>query len=213
MTCPLCEGKSTAPYSKDHQRSYLLCADCSLVFVPRQELITLEKEKHRYDAHENGIQNDDYKQYLGKVAREIAPHLTPGMAGLDFGSGPSFILSEHFREQGVTVRSYDLFYHRKESVFETTYDFIVMSEVIEHLREPQRELARLRTCLKPQGLLFIKTCLRPRSVAEFEHWFYKRDITHVQFFSMVTFEAMGKKFSLSEALKIGKDLYLLSDDT
>jgi cyclopropane fatty-acyl-phospholipid synthase-like methyltransferase len=213
MTCPWCLGNSLEAFSKDERRSYLVCLDCSLVFVPRSELISPEKEKLRYDAHENGLQNEDYKKYLGKVVSQLSSYLSPGMRGLDFGSGPSLILSELFRHQGIEVESFDLFYHNDQRVFEKSYDFIVMSEVIEHLREPRLELERLRRCLKPQGLLFIKTCLCPQSVNEFEKWFYKRDVTHVQFFSKDTFYVLGKELSLAEAEDIGTDLFLLRDNT
>jgi 2-polyprenyl-3-methyl-5-hydroxy-6-metoxy-1,4-benzoquinol methylase len=38
-----------------------------------------------------------------------------------------------------------------------TFDLCVMNDVIEHVREPQKTLARLRELLKPGGVIFIAT--------------------------------------------------------
>ncbi len=66
------------------------------------------------------------------------------------------------------------------------YDFIVASEVVEHLHYPRQELDRLWSCLKPNGLLGIMT-KRVIDQEAFSRWHYKSDPTHVCFFSTETF--------------------------
>ncbi|HEX9113642.1 MAG TPA: class I SAM-dependent methyltransferase, partial [Nitrospirota bacterium] len=72
------------------------------------------------------------------------------------------------------------------AALEKQYDFITASEVVEHLREPRKELDRLWQCLKPGGTLGIMT----KFVVDkgtFPEWHYKNDRTHICFFSQPTF--------------------------
>jgi SAM-dependent methyltransferase len=212
MTCPSCTGSSFSPYSKDKNSSYFLCSNCSLVFVPRSEIVSLEKEKARYDAHQNDEKDQGYRNYLKNIVARITPHINGQSKGLDFGCGRTNLLGKLFQEQEIDVNSYDLFYYPDESIFYDEYDFIVMSEVIEHLREPGSELLRLRKCLRPQGKFFIKTRFRPAESSDFDQWFYKRDITHVQFYSHESFQVLGRELSLQGPVNLGDDLYLFRDD-
>jgi SAM-dependent methyltransferase len=106
--------------------------------------------------------------------------------GLDFGSGPGPTLSKMFEEDGYKMDIYDIFYAKNEMVFDKIYDFITMSEVIEHIHNLDIELNRVWSILKSGGFLGIMTAFRPTD-EEFANWYYKRDLTHVRFFSEKTF--------------------------
>lgn len=81
---------------------------------------------------------------------------------------------------------YDPFYASDLSVFNRKYDFITATEVIEHLYHPREELERLWDCLKADGWLGIMT--KPLvSKEQFPNWHYKRDDTHVAFYSKPVF--------------------------
>lgn len=190
--CPLCSGTSV-PYHSDKQRSYEECSECGLVFVPRSELISEDAEKSRYDSHE--IDNG-YMTYLSTIAAAIMPHRDPNDRGLDFGCGKTTILADVVGN----MDSYDAFYRPEESLLQKKYDFVVMSEVIEHLRDPRGTMEQLKK-LAPK--FFIKTKLLPEK-SKFDQWFYKRDVTHIQFFSPKSFSALGFK----EWRKVGEDIYL-----
>ncbi len=101
-------------------------------------------------------------------------------------------------ERGHETDSYDPFYFPDERVFEKKYDFAVLNEVIEHLRDPSGTLERLKTIIS--GPIFVRTKLYPDSESEFAKWFYKRDITHVQFFSMKSLSFLGTVKILNEDL-------------
>lgn len=203
MICPLCSSTETELFDRDKFRSFHQCRHCSLVFVPRTELISLDQEKKRYEAHENDEEDPGYRSYLAKVAQSISKNLSQGMKGLDFGSGRTKLLAHLI---GGDIDSYDVFFHPDESLKQKTYDFIILSEVIEHLREPALELQNLKKMLNPNGILFVKTKLLPSE--DFSNWFYKRDITHVQFFSSITFNFLSGKYGFRTAEKIGDDLFL-----
>ena len=82
---------------------------------------------------------------------------------------------------------YDHFYAPNPRALDGPYDFITATEVVEHLHHPRMELARLWTILEPGGILGIMTKLMPEHKL-FAQWHYKRDPTHVCFFSRKTFE-------------------------
>jgi len=77
-------------------------------------------------------------------------------------------------------------------VFEKSYDFITTTEVIEHLHNPYEEILKLWKCLKPSGVLGIMTAFRPDE-DKFADWYYKRDATHVRFFTKDSFSWLANK--------------------
>ena len=62
--------------------------------------------------------------------------------------------------------------------------------MIEHLHDPMSELARLWALLKPDGVLGLMTAFR---VEDFAGWYYKRDLTHIRFFTPDTFAWIAKE--------------------
>ncbi len=211
MICPLCLHHESDIFCRDKKRQYNVCRSCSLVFVPRNELISPSLEKSRYESHEND-ENRQYQNYLSIIADAISQKLPAVGFGLDFGCGRTNLLANLLRNKGHEVISYDIFFYPAQNYLESQYDFIIMSEVIEHLREPSTELEKIKELLNPDGILFIKTKLLPETLKEFENWFYKRDMTHVQFFSNESLSALSALLGLSQPETIGEDLYLFRNN-
>jgi hypothetical protein len=205
MTCPLCGQSEASFFHQDKVRSYFQCAHCKLVFVPRSELVSEGQEKKRYEAHENDTSNPGYESYMEKISSAIVPHLRSQERGLDFGCGRSKMLEKILISKGLAVTSYDKYFHPLNLTGEV-FDFIILSEVIEHLRTPFEDLHGIKNLLSPGGKLFVKTRILPPS--GFDQWFYKRDLTHVQFFSEKSFEEMCLKFQLKGPSNLGPDLWL-----
>ncbi len=212
MNCPLCFSTHHTVFEIDQKRSYLLCQHCSLVFVPRDQLINDEEEKKRYELHDNSETNFDYKNYIENMAHLVHSFLKKGSTGLDFGCGITRILENSLKEKGHEVFSYDKFFLPDDSVFENKYDFIILSEVIEHLKKPFEDLMKLTTLLHEDGFIFVKTKLRPENPEKFKNWFYKRDVTHVQFFSDCSFEHLSNTLQLTKAIQIDRDLFLFRNN-
>lgn len=208
MICPLCLEKQTSLFEKVRNTNYFECTSCSLVFVPRSELISLELEKDRYESHDNSEDNQNYVHYLNEIAKRMIPHIPQGATGLDYGSGKSLILEKILNKAGFIVSSYDVFFYPNKSVFEKTFDFIVLSEVIEHFRDPHEELKKIKSLLKSGGKLFIKTKLLTNQVKDFKNWHYRRDVTHIQFFSEKSFLRLDSLFHFEMEESLGEDLYL-----
>lgn len=208
MNCPLCQHSSSTLFDQDKNRSYHNCDLCRLVFVPRTSLVTPSEEKKRYDSHQNLETDPGYRAYLHSIMNEMRPFLDERMKGLDFGCGRTRLLETILEEAGHEVDSFDLYYHPDENIWNSKYDFIVLSEVIEHLAGPREVMERLSGLLNPGGKMFVKTKECPEEVQEFKNWFYKRDITHVQFFNQTSFRVLSSIMGLRGPEKIGEDLFL-----
>jgi SAM-dependent methyltransferase len=210
MICPVCSCGQVALYDEDKFRQYFLCSDCQLVFVPREKLIAFAEEAARYEAHNND-EGEQYRQYLARIVEAIRPLLVRNARGLDFGCGKTTLLAKIFAGYGVGVESFDLYFHPRQELLQQQYDFIVLSEVIEHLHEPLSVMQQLRGLLKPHGQIYIKTKLYPPDAGAFHQWFYKRDITHVQFFNYESMGQLARLLDMQGPTKLAlDDLYALS---
>ncbi len=177
-----------------------------MVFVPRIFHLTQSAEKTEYDLHRNSLNNLGYRRFLSRLFEPMRNLLPRNAIGLDFGSGPGPTLSVMFAEAGYSMRIYDPFYADDSSVWESDYNFITASEVVEHLRNPDVNLNRLWGQLKPNGVLGLMTKLVLDRDA-FSKWHYKNDLTHVSFFSRETFEWLGEQWGVVPQF-IGADVIL-----
>lgn len=204
--CPLCLDHNTQEYSRDKFRSYFQCTHCELIFVPRSQLISPADEHARYQHHENAADDVYYQKYLQQIRDQILPTLKPSQRGLDFGCGGTELLGELFQSKNFEVDSYDLYFFPREEIWNKKYHFIILSEVIEHLRDPLTEMQKLTQLLLPQGKIFIKTKLHPGDKSLFDNWFYKRDNTHVQFFNQTSLKELAKQLKMEGPIMLGEDL-------
>ncbi|UTF61137.1 class I SAM-dependent methyltransferase [Gilvimarinus sp. DA14] len=206
-TCPLCSSRRSCEYFSEPRRSYWKCLCCQLVFVPPHFYLSAQAEKAEYDLHQNSPDDPGYRKFLSRAVNPLQQRLAPGATGLDFGSGPEPVLQIMLHELGFSVAIYDLFYAANTSVWEQTYDFIIATEVVEHLHAPGDELQRLWHCLRPGGLLLLMT-KRVIDVNAFSRWHYKNDPTHVCFFSEATFNWLADHWQ-AELTLVDKDVVIL----
>lgn len=207
LRCPLCNNSASTLYHQDRYRSYRLCGECSLVFVPPAERPDIIAEKSEYDKHENHGDDEGYRTFLSRLAGPLLEKIPAGSLGLDFGSGPGPLLASMLREAGMRVRTYDVFYDPDASVWYQEYDFITCTEVVEHLHNPDREFKRLFAALKPGGWLGIMT-KRVTDQTAFSRWHYIRDLTHVCFYSETTLRWVAEQYGASLELP-AEDVALL----
>ncbi len=203
QTCPLCEAKTVSGYFSDKRRSYLNCRRCRLIFVPREQFLSEDEEKSRYDLHQNSPADEAYRQFLSRIFNPLLERLPAGAQGLDFGSGPGPTLSVMFAEAGYPMDIYDYYYAKNPETLEREYDFITATEVLEHLKNPRQELDRLWGCLKKGGNLGIMTQCPPVNLP-FAKWRYKDDPTHICFFSAKTLQWLSDIWQ-AELNFFGKD--------
>ncbi|WP_323843929.1 class I SAM-dependent methyltransferase [Microbulbifer magnicolonia] len=154
--------------------------------MPSEFHLTQAEERAYYDLHENSLQDLGYRRFLSRCAIPLLAELPPASEGLDFGCGPAPLLAQMLAEGGHRVELYDSYYVPNKGAMKRDYDFVVATEVIEHLSAPGDELTRLWQRLRPGGLLALMT--KPVISRErFANWHYIRDPTHICFFSVQTF--------------------------
>lgn len=176
-------------------REYWHCPSCQLIHVPPQFLLDAAAEKAIYDLHENTPDDAGYRKFLSRLFTPLSNKLKAGSHGLDFGCGPAPVLAHMFREAGFSCDTFDIYYDNQPTKLQCQYDFIVSTEVAEHLAAPAQVFAQLLCCLKPNGHLAIMT-QRWDSIERFQQWTYRNDPTHICFFHEQTFQWLAQKFGL-----------------
>ena len=168
----------------------MLCPECDAVFVKPSERVSPEKEKERYETHQNDSTAAGYVDFLQKTISQIQKNFSSGSRILDFGSGPNPLMSELLRAQNYEVVSYDPYF--LPDAPREKFDVVLAHEVFEHFREPVQELAKIQGYLKSEGTFLIHSSLRPD---DFTNWWYARDFTHIFFCSEKTLRWIAKKYS------------------
>jgi len=205
--CCLCGSDQASMFYTEPQRDYLRCTHCRLVFVPPRYHLSRAQEKAEYDLHHNEVDDPGYRKFLSRLADPLMERVHVPAQGLDFGCGSGPALGAMLQERGYTISLYDSFYHPDASVWRRQYDFICATEVVEHLHRPGFELDRLWTALRPGGYLAVMTKL-VRDREAFSCWHYKRDPTHVSFFSMQTWRWWAGRHG-TEAELLGADVIFM----
>lgn len=207
MSCPLCSvpGPMNAVRGADERR-YHLCGVCHLIFADPVHRLSADRERAHYETHENSIENPGYVRFLNRLVEPMLPHLDGGMRGLDYGCGPGPTLSLMLRRQGIACDDYDPFF--ADHPLRPPYDFVVSTECFEHFHQPAAEIERIRSLLKPGGLLGIMT-EQWTTLAAFAAWYYTRDPTHVSFYHAKSFEFICRQLGFAPVWSDGTRVAIL----
>lgn len=200
----MCGSSHTDLFHRDKHREYAACTVCGIVFVPDRFVLSEVDEKKEYDLHENFNEDEGYRRFLMRAAApllECFPDCS-GVRGLDFGCGPNPLLAKILRDSPYEfhVDIYDKYYFPNTVKFEDIhrwYNFVVSTEVFEHLQSPLDVFVLLWGLLQTDGVLVIMT-KRMLSFEKFVNWHYIRDPTHISFFSEKTFLWVGEQLSNKE---------------
>jgi SAM-dependent methyltransferase len=195
--CPLCFSSSVSLAHQEGPRPYFACAQCDLRFLHPSARLPPEQEKAQYLLHNNDVSDPRYREFVRPLYEQVREHVRPGAKGLDFGSGTGPVLAGMLRRAGYEVRLFDPFFEPDAETLGGTYDFIVACEVMEHVFNPSAELRRLRRMLCSGGLLGVMTLLWDERI-DFASWHYRRDPTHVAFYSRATFLWIERFYGFSK---------------
>ncbi len=197
---------------------FFKCASCFAVFRNPQFILPENEEASRYLSHENSLENQRYLAYLSSSIEPFLKYIPENSSGLDFGCGPTrsfeYVLMHldlnresasasakktiagTYPNHTYKISSYDKYFFADDEKLQTTYDYIIVHEVIEHFVNFKQEFEDLVKRLKPKGQLFIRTELYPTNFIDFEDWYYKNDSTHVFFLALKTFNYLEKTYNL-----------------
>ncbi|MGX9462734.1 class I SAM-dependent methyltransferase [Shewanella sp. A14] len=190
-SCPLCHH-ATVAFHQDKHRQYVRCQQCLLVSVPAAFYVDETAEKAQYDLHDNDFADAGYQQFLSRTLTPLLARIKPNAKGLDFGCGEGAVLSQMAEKKGVNVENYDLFYHPNTQVLTQQYDFVCLTEVIEHIANAKQLMVQLSQLLLPGAILAVMT-KRVLSHEAFINWHYKSDPTHINFYCLETFEWLAQE--------------------
>lgn len=193
MKCAICDEVTRQLYDPQFDLTYQCCDHCGFIGQDRGQLILFEEEREEYDRHENDINNEGYVNFFKRfLDAALIPYARLG-DGLDFGSGPEPVLSQVMaRDYGTRPDIYDLHYSPEKVYQGKVYDYIVTTEVIEHVKDPKSVLRMFHQLLKPDGVVAIMTLFHEDDDDLFLKWWYRRDVTHISFFLPRTFDRMAK---------------------
>lgn len=224
--CRLCRSPSSEVFQcceekvkkgSSLSRHYWKCENCDYVFLDDSQLPSPAEERAVYDLHENSPEDAAYVAFLSQLVDPLKKHLKASLSdkeklhGLDFGCGPgptiAAMFADEFWKTRITVQNYDPIFFPKPTPWEQSFDFIASTEVFEHLHHPADTIEKLWNILKPGGLLAVMSSLR-REEVDFASWHYRRDPTHVGFFSEQTVHWLEEQFN-AELLHISRNTFLL----
>ncbi len=192
--CRLCREKAPRVAGIDKPIFYH-CPHCDLIFLDDDFIISDADEKKRYTLHLNSRANAGYvKMFRQFIDAGIKPFSVGLKKGLDFGCGPGPVLSELLAETGIEMDIYDPYFYDNREIRHKKYDLITATEVFEHLKNPRREIDFLKELLNPGGLLAVMTLFHDQ--CDFKNWWYRRDATHVCFYSTKTCRWIAEHFGL-----------------
>ena len=178
---------------------YFRCETCDLTFLDPAQRPSPEEERAEYALHQNDPDDVRYRAFLQQALGPLLPRLQPGAQGLDFGCGPGPALSIMLAEAGYPTAEYDPNFRPDAALLTRTYDFITCTEVVEHLHRPGEVFARMDAMLKPGGFLSIMT-ERLTPARDFAGWRYRRQPSHVVFYSDQTIDWMARRFGWRSSL-------------
>lgn len=212
MTCPLC-GSPSARFAAGEDRSYRHCPCCGLIFVPRAFFISREEEVRRYLEHNNSLDNAGYVAMFEKKIALLDTACPRAATVLDYGCGYEPVLKILLERRGYRADVYD------ENFFpgnppRPAYDLVISTETFEHFKTPAKEIEKILSLLAPAGHLAVMTRFYPANAdgplrEDFERWYYKRDPTHIVFYSAKTFSWMARHFGLGIVYNNGEDFVVL----
>jgi SAM-dependent methyltransferase len=204
-TCPLCNNNSPRKVQDIHTILFITCAICGTLYKHPQHHLDSPTEKSRYLAHQNDVGDLQFQKFVSPIVDAVTSNFLPQDTGLDFGAGTGPVIYKLLYDKGYhNIELYDPFFHPSTSVLQSTYDFIICCEVIEHFYEPSKEFELLYSLLRPNGNLFCMTGLIPKDI-ELKDWWYLRDTTHVVFYSEENLQWIKENFGFNK-LKIDGSL-------
>jgi len=195
--CKVCKSDSSSFIDEKTSKIYHQCLNCDYIFLDKSFYIDEDTEKKHYDKHHNNLESVGYVQmFQDLVEGFVLPKKDFISSALDFGCGEGEVLPIVLERNGIECDRYDLFYFPKKIYKDKKYDLILSTEVIEHLDKPLDMLNEILSHINESAYIILMTAFHPLNREDFLKWWYIRDITHIGFFTIKTFEYIAKELNL-----------------
>lgn len=210
MTCKICQGETTSFYDDYMKCQTYHCKACGFIFKDEEAIVSHDKELKVYQQHNNTEENLGYvAMFQDFIDKTITPHKEQITTALDFGSGPNPVLAGILKRNGFVTDYYDKFFATEKIYEGKQYDLITSTEVIEHIRDVQEVMAFFAQHLNPGGFLALMTQFHPDDQEAYLNWWYRRDPTHIVFFTPKSFRALAEQHGFTLRYHDDKKVVLL----
>jgi len=204
VVCKICSNNTRTIIDEQFDLNYYYCSCCEFIFIDENKIISMEEEVKEYLLHENSLEDEGYVNMFKKfIEASIIPYKRNIENALDFGCGPEPVLATLLKREGFEVDIYDPYFFPRKVYENKKYDLITSTEVFEHLRDPLETMKLLKTYLNDNGILAIMTLFHPKDEEKFKKWWYRREATHISFYTPRTFRVLADRFNM-RILKINE---------
>ncbi len=209
MKCHICDKPTKTFICEKTNIHYYQCLSCEYIFKSPEYYQNLEKQKERYNLHQNNEDDAGYIAYFQRYLDFILPLVGEPKCALDFGCGCSSLLATLLESKGISCDYYDPIYHPHTLKRKKSYDLIVSTEVFEHLHQPREVFESLVDKLNTGGFLAIQTEFHTNDPTSFATWWYPKDTTHIVFFRAHTFKVLSEMYGCRVIKDNGKNMVVL----
>ena len=186
--CKICNEKTIKIYDSQFQNIYYYCKNCDFISLDEQFIVSNEREKTLYNFHNNSMDNIGYVNMLKDfIEKFIKPYVGGNAKALDFGCGPGPVLAELLKTNDIKTDIYDPYFFPEKIFINKKYNLISCTEVFEHFKDPIDNFKLLDDLIIKNGILALTTLFHP-GMEEFTNWWYRRDATHISFYTLNTFK-------------------------
>ncbi|MEA1918541.1 MAG: class I SAM-dependent methyltransferase [Campylobacterota bacterium] len=194
MLCKICNQPTQHYFDTQMQWDFYHCKACEFFFKDPKHYLEDDQEIRVYQNHNNSFESPGYvEMFESFMDATFKPYIKEIKTVLEFGCGPGPVLATLLEQQGLHVSKYDKFFF-PEKVYESQrYDLISSTEVLEHIDTPNAIMQFFHQHLQPKGYLAIMTQFHSNNEKEFLQWWYRKDPTHICFFTPHTFEVLAQK--------------------
>lgn len=207
--CKICGANTSLLDDKEMRVTYSLCDQCGFIYKNVEHHLNPKLEIKEYENHNNSFESKGYVLMFENLIDNFIKPLNISGKALDYGSGPGPVLKELLIRAGLEVYDYDPFFNPNKQYLKHKYNLITMTEVVEHFFTPLKEFKHIKLLLNETGYLVIMTQLNPPSVDEFLKSRYRREKSHVSFYSLKTIQYIAEKFNLEIVKHNKKNIIVL----
>jgi len=195
--CKICNALTHRIEDPKKPLYYHRCETCGFVALDDRFVVDFQTEQKHYEKHNNGFESQGYvAMFEDFIAKAVVPYEDSIKRALDFGCGRGPVLAELLSRRGMEVDKYDLYFYPEKVYKDKQYDLIVSTEVFEHLQDPIKILELFFKHTATNGYIILMTKFPPDEDDVFINWWYRRDITHIAFFTPRSFEIMAEELGL-----------------
>lgn len=212
LICRICKEKVYKIYDKQFDLNYYKCSNCEFIFVEDKGLPNQDIDLKVYNLHNNSFENEGYvNMFRDFIKKGIDPLNLKEAEVLEFGCGKGPVLARLLEEKKYLVDKYDKYFYKKRVFENKKYDLITSTEVIEHIKEPLEIFEFFKKHLKKDGYLVITTLFHDNDDEKFKDWWYRRDQTHISFFTVKTLKTICIILNLEFVYNDDKNIFVVKN--